>query len=63
MTMTIENFILAAVTTNPKKVPSGTAVFHCDDQKEMEIVATNLEAILDGIAHQITEEIFIIVRH
>ncbi|MBE3570613.1 MAG: hypothetical protein IMW92_11015 [Bacillales bacterium] len=63
MTTTIENFILAAVTTNPKKVPSGTTVFHCDDQKEMEIVATNLEAILDGIAHQLTEEIFIIVRH
>ncbi|MDQ0213707.1 hypothetical protein J2S13_000101 [Oikeobacillus pervagus] len=61
--MTIEKFILAAITTNPSKVPSGTAVFHCHDKEELEVVASNLEAILDGIAHQLTEEIFIIVRH
>lgn len=61
--MMLEKFVLAAITTNPKKVPSGTAVFHCDSQEEMEKVAANLEAILDGIAHALTEELFIIVKH
>ncbi|HZG70323.1 MAG TPA: hypothetical protein VEY51_02220 [Chondromyces sp.] len=61
--MTLEKFILAAVTTNPRKVPGGVAVFHCDDEKELEVISANLEAVLDGIAHQLTEEIFIIVKH
>ncbi|RSD26487.1 capping complex subunit for YIEGIA [Mesobacillus subterraneus] len=61
--MMLEKFVLAAVTTNPKKVPSGTAVFHCDSKEEMETVAANLEAILDGIAHALTEELLIIVKH
>ncbi|AIE60559.1 capping complex subunit for YIEGIA [Bacillus methanolicus] len=59
----LEKFILAIVTTNPNKVPSGAAVFYCDSKKEMEQVCAHLEAILDGIAHAITEELFIIVRH
>ncbi|MDQ0155233.1 capping complex subunit for YIEGIA [Robertmurraya andreesenii] len=61
--MDIEKFILAAVTTNPKKVPSGVAVFHCDTKEEMDTITTNLEAILDGIAHALSEEIYIIVKH
>lgn len=60
---TIEKIILAIITTNPKKAPSGYAVFHCDDLEEMKKIAVNLEAILDGIAHQLTEEIMIIVKH
>lgn len=61
--MNIEKMILAVITTNPKKVPFGVAVFHCDDQKELYTIAKNLEAILDGIAHELTEEIYIIVKH
>lgn len=61
--MNLEKFILAVVTTNPKKVPSGVAVFHCDSKEEMEKVTINLEAILDGIGHSLTDEMYIIVRH
>lgn len=61
--MNIEKYILAVITTNPKKVPSGTGVFHCENKEEMERVATNLEAILDGIAHGLTEELYVIVKH
>lgn len=61
--MELDKFILAVVTTNPKKVPSGAAVFHCDNTEEMEKIATNLEAILDGIAHNLTEELYVIVKH
>ncbi|UII54648.1 hypothetical protein LS684_13370 [Cytobacillus spongiae] len=61
--MTLDKFILAAITTNPNKVPSGAAVFHCESREEMEVIATNLEAILDGIAHMLTEELYVIVKH
>ncbi|MEI5907178.1 hypothetical protein WAK64_08925 [Bacillus spongiae] len=61
--MNVEKYILAAITTNPNKVPSGTAVFHCDTTTECEKIAANLEAILDGIAHELTDDLYVIVKH
>lgn len=61
--MTLEKYILAVITTNPKKAPVASAVFHCESKEEMETVASNLEAILDGIAHALTEELYVIVKH
>ncbi|MDF1507712.1 hypothetical protein PZE06_05880 [Robertmurraya sp. DFI.2.37] len=61
--MDFEKFILAVITTNPKKAPSGVAVFHCDNKEEMDEITANLEAILDGIAHSLTEDLYIIVKH
>ncbi|MEW4218839.1 capping complex subunit for YIEGIA [Rossellomorea marisflavi] len=63
MSTVIQKFILAAVTTSPERVPSGTAVFHCKTIEELEKVCNNLEAILDGIAHELDEGLFIIVKH
>lgn len=59
----LEKMILAVLTTNPKKAPSGVAVFHCENDEEMYKIGGSLEAILDGIAHKLTEEIIIIVKH
>ncbi|MBP3039168.1 hypothetical protein J9303_06590 [Bacillaceae bacterium Marseille-Q3522] len=61
--MTIEKYILAVITTNHDKVANGPACFICKTKQEMEEVAANLEAILDGIAHALSEELYIIVRH
>ncbi|MGJ7919971.1 capping complex subunit for YIEGIA [Neobacillus sp. LXY-4] len=61
--MTHEKYILAIITTNSKKIPFGSNVFFCDTKEEMEHIAANLEAILDGIAHALTDELFIIVKH
>ncbi|WP_170007487.1 capping complex subunit for YIEGIA [Bacillus fonticola] len=61
--MTLEKFILAAITTDPEKAPTGCAVFHVDSVEELHKVALNLEAILDGIAHLVSEEVFVVVRH
>lgn len=61
--MTMEKMILACLTTNPRKAPAGLAVFYCDTKEEMEQMGAVLEAVLDGIAHAIHEEITIIVRH
>jgi hypothetical protein len=61
--MTHEKMILAVITTNQQKVAGGAPVFICETKEEMEKIAANLEAILDGIAHELTEELLIIVKH
>ncbi|WAA10549.1 capping complex subunit for YIEGIA [Fervidibacillus albus] len=61
--MEFEKYILAIITTNPDKVRAGTSVFYCENEREMKRVAVNLEAILDGIAHLITDDVMIIVKH
>jgi hypothetical protein len=61
--MKIEKYILAAVTTSPERVPSGAAVFHCKTEEELQKICANLEAILDGIAHELDPGLFIIVKH
>jgi ribosomal protein L34E len=63
LSTTIQKFILAAVTTSPERVPSGTAVFHCKSEEELQKICANLEAILDGIAHELHPGLFIIVKH
>ncbi|MEL3974215.1 hypothetical protein AAEO50_18165 [Rossellomorea oryzaecorticis] len=63
MSTTIQKFILAAATTSPERVPSGTAVFHCKSEEELQRICANLEAILDGIAHELDPGLFIIVKH
>ncbi|WP_058307570.1 capping complex subunit for YIEGIA [Gracilibacillus massiliensis] len=61
--MVLEKAILATITTNRNKVSAGASIFICDDKEEMEKVAANLEAILDGISHALSEELYIIVKH
>lgn len=46
-----------------RKVCWGAPLFTCDSKEEMEFVANNLEAILDGIAHRLQENVYIIVKH
>lgn len=61
--MQFEKTILAVITTNRQKIGGGAPIFFCDTAKELQYVASNLEAITDGIAHALSEELFIIVKH
>ncbi|KMM61385.1 hypothetical protein ACH95_07320 [Bacillus glycinifermentans] len=61
--ISLQNYILAVITTRKDRVIGGTAVFYCDDAEEMNKYAKNLEAILDGIAHGIGDDLFLIVKH
>ncbi|MGN1401223.1 MAG: capping complex subunit for YIEGIA [Bacillus sp. (in: firmicutes)] len=61
--MVIEKYILAVITSDKEKVPIAPAVFYCDTIKEMNDFCINLEAILDGIAHKLSDEVYIIVKH
>ncbi len=61
--MVIEKCILAVITTDKAKVPVAPAVFYCDTMEEMYEFGNNLEAILDGIAHRLSDDVYIIVKH
>ena len=61
--MILEKCILAVITTDVSKFAGGAPLFTCHSTEEMEFVATNLEAILDGIAHRLQENVYIIVKH
>ncbi len=61
--MIIEKAILATVTLSANKAPVGANVFVCDTNEEMDHVAADLEAILDGIAHKLSNNVYIIVKH
>jgi hypothetical protein len=63
MSSVLEKYILAIITTDEKKAAGGTAIFICKTQEEMHFYAKNLEAILDGIAHGIGEDLYIVVKH
>ena len=61
--MNIEKFILAVITTRPNMVSGSASVFTCETKEEMEFIAANLEAILDGIAHGLGDDLYVIVKH
>ncbi|WP_226657401.1 capping complex subunit for YIEGIA [Guptibacillus hwajinpoensis] len=61
--MKIEKAILATVTHSISKAPVGANVFVCESEEEMNKVAADLEAILDGIAHKLSNGVYIIVKH
>ncbi|WP_433771660.1 capping complex subunit for YIEGIA [Bacillus wiedmannii] len=61
--MMLESVILAVITTKPEKFAGGAPLFACETTEELEFVANNLEAILDGIAHRLQENVYIIVKH
>ncbi|UOQ47566.1 hypothetical protein MUN88_16100 [Gracilibacillus caseinilyticus] len=61
--MVLEKAILATITTDASKVTAGASIFICESKEEMDKVAANLEAILDGISHALSDEIYIIVKH
>lgn len=61
--MMLESVILAVITTTPEKFARGAPLFTCESTEELEFVANNLEAILDGIAHRLQENVYIIVKH
>jgi len=60
---TLEKAILAIITTDKQKISGGAPIFICDNKEELEYTAANLEAITDGIAHALSEDLYIIVKH
>ena len=61
--MVIEKAILAVVTTNNTKITGGAPIFICESKNELQTICAKLEAITDGIAHALSEELYIVVKH
>lgn len=61
--MVVEKAILAVITTKEEKVAGGAPIFICSSNEELQLFSTNLEAIMDGIAHRLSDEVYIIVKH
>lgn len=61
--MVLEKAILAVITLDKEQVAGGAPIFICSTKTEMDLFSTNLEAIMDGIAHRLSDEVCIIVKH
>jgi hypothetical protein len=59
----LEKYILAMITTAPEKVSGSSPIFIVKDAEEIQQKARILEAILDGIAHEIDESTYVVVKH
>lgn len=59
----LEKWPVACVTTDPGKVVGGIAVFVVDSEEEMSEVAERLSRILDGMAHDVGNGVFLVVQH
>jgi predicted RNase H-related nuclease YkuK (DUF458 family) len=56
--------IVSIVTTNEKRVGGGAPIFYTKSRVELQKVAHLLEKVMDCAAHEVNEELFIIVdRH
>lgn len=59
----LENAILAAVTTHPDRVGGAVPVFAVDDEAEAQTLASSLAHILDAMVHDLKNGTLIVVRH
>jgi hypothetical protein len=63
MANTLENFILAVVTTDRESVGGSGPIFFAKDEEDLQTIAFNLEKIMDAMAHEIKPGTIILVRH
>jgi len=63
MNMEIDKAILAIITSDKSKIAGGAPIFICEEKEELEFFAANLEAIIDGIAHRLSDDVYLIVKH
>ncbi|MHB1421293.1 MAG: capping complex subunit for YIEGIA [Bacillota bacterium] len=64
MEFLVQESIMAVVTTDREKViPGGAPVFLAKDEEEQEKISLYISRILNGIAHDLENGVYIIVRH
>lgn len=59
----LEKTILAVVTTNRDLVAGGAPVFYASNPQELQQLSFTLEKILDAMAHTLSDEVMILVKH
>ncbi|RXT13889.1 hypothetical protein [Ammoniphilus sp. CFH 90114] len=59
----LEKTILAIITLNREKVGGGSPIFYADNVEELQHLAFTMEKILDAMAHTLSDDTMIIVKH
>jgi len=63
MEINLEHCILAAVTINKDTVGGGMPIFYVDNLEELERIAMVLSRVTAGMAHDLGNGTYIIVKH
>lgn len=63
MSLTLEKYVLAVLTTNPQRVAGGVPIFVFNSPEEIQGKIAMFESILGGMGHQVDDEIYVVVRH
>ena len=63
MQVALQDAILAVVTTQSSQVAANVPVFYVPDQVEQERISLLLSRILNAMAHDLENGVFIIVKH
>lgn len=60
----INSYTMAVITTDKNmNISGGCPLFYANDDDDMQNKALLVAKCMDGMVHQITEEILIVVRH
>ncbi len=62
MEVAIKKVILAAVTTEEKNI-RGVPVFYAADEDEKEMMTLTLSRVLEAVAHDMGNGVYILVKH
>lgn len=62
MDITIKKMIMAAVTCEDRKI-HGVPVFYTKDEDEQEKMALTLSRVMEAVAHDMGNGVYIIVKH
>lgn len=63
MDIKLEDYILAAVSSDPDKVKGNCPLFVAGDAAEQERISLLLARILGGVVHDLENGVYVIVRH
>lgn len=63
MNVTVTKSIVAVITTQPSRATGGVPVLVAKSRDEMAHMASLLENILDAMAHELAEDVMVLVRH
>lgn len=63
MQVSITKMILAAVTTSLNRNVSGVPVFYAETEEEMVEMSVILSRVLEAVAHDMGNGVYIIVKH
>lgn len=64
MNVELSKYILAVITTDPRKVNGGGApIFYTESKDEQEKIANFLSRITEGVVHDLDNGVYILVKH